>query len=242
MKKYFFYLIVLGFVACSNNPKKIILISKDYNSNVKNWLLKMDSTLLTKEFYSIAKDSMNFYLQQASGIVLGGGEDVNPTLYNKPEYKAICEVPDNFRDSIEFLLINYAVKNKIPLLGICRGNQILNVANGGTLIPDIPSFKKNCKENHRSSKDSAHVIIPTSDSWIGKSFGNTIWVNSKHHQSIAQVADIFKVAAISGDSIIESIQVKDTVLHPFLIGVQWHPELLHDSLSVVLGKMFLRKL
>ncbi len=234
----------IGLFSCYTTEKHhtLILISKDYNSNINNWLKNIDSNITTKVFYTIPTDSMDFYLQMANGVVIGGGEDVNPLLYNKHEYDSLCETPDNYRDSIEILMIHYAIKNKIPLLGICRGNQIMNVANGGTLIPDIPTFFPHSNISHRYKNDSAHYIIPAQDSWIEKQLiFDTIWVNSHHHQSIDAIAPNFMVAAYAPDSIIESIELIEKSTHPFVVGVQWHPESLNNSISHQIGKLFIDK-
>jgi len=226
----------------ANKQAALILISKDYNSNINSWLKKIDPEITTKVFYTIPTDSMEYYLQHADGIVIGGGEDVNPLLYNKHEYDSLCDKPDNYRDSIEFLMINHAMKHNIPLLGICRGNQIMNVANGGTLIPDIPTFYPNSNISHRYKNDSAHYIIPAQGSWINKELTfDTIWVNSHHHQSVDAIAPNFKVAAYAPDSVVESIELRHGSL-TFIVGVQWHPESLNDNVSYQIGKLFINKI
>lgn len=168
-----------------------------------------------------------------------GGEDVNPELYGRPGYKDLCELPDNFRDSIEKVMILYAMNEKRPMLGICRGQQIINVVNGGTLIPDIPTSIPHSVIPHRSKSDSAHLVTAFENSWMDFPGESRIhWVNSRHHQSVDRVADGFKIAAKSADGIIESIEIDDG-LHPFVICVQWHPEGLRDPLATKLGRKFL---
>ena len=198
---------------------------------------------MIREFYSIPVDSMDYYLNESDGIIMTGGEDVNPLLYGKPDYKDLCEEPDNFRDSIEKVMIRYSFKRKIPLIGICRGQQIANAVNGGTLIPDLPTATPESKIMHRSTSDSAHLVVPTVDSWIAANFGmKTFWVNSRHHQAVDNVARGFKVAAYAPDGVVESIEIADKQLHPFVICVQWHPENLRDSVSTTLGNLFLSEI
>jgi putative glutamine amidotransferase len=163
-------------------------------------------------------------------------------VYNKPEYDSICEGYDNFRDSIELLMIQYAMKNKTPIFGICRGLQILNVGNGGTLIPDIPTFYPESTLKHRIKTEYAHVAIANDDSWLDTQFHiSEFQVNSRHHQSIDSIAPGFKVAAFAPDGVIESIQWTDTTTHPFAVAVQWHPEALNDTLSLQIATLFLQK-
>ncbi len=229
--------------SCQKKETTLVLISKDSHSNIEHWLKGIDSEISTRIFYNIPKDSMQFFLEKANGIVLGGGEDVNPLQYHKPEYDTICDAPDDFRDSIETLMIDYALFNKVPLLGICRGQQIMNVVGGGTLIPDIPSFIPESNILHRFKTDSAHIITPVKDSWIENSLKyNTIWVNSHHHQSVDKIAPNFIVSAYAPDSVVESIEINDTSILPFAIGVQWHPESLNDELSKQIGVLFISKI
>lgn len=236
-------LLIIILFSCQKPKEKLILVSKDSHSNIEHWLKAIDTDINIRVFYDIPKDSMLYFLKQASGIIIGGGEDVNPLQYNKPEYVSVCEAPDNFRDSIEILMIDFAMQNKISLLGICRGQQIINVAGGGTLIPDIPSFKPQSKIAHRFANDSAHQILIVNNSWLEKQIKHNItWVNSHHHQAVGEIAPNFKVSAYAPDSIIESIEIKDKNIHPFAIGIQWHPETLNDNLSKQIGVLFLSKL
>lgn len=242
MHKYFLLLIAVILVSCKQPQKTFILISKDYDSRIELWLKKANNTIETRQFYGIPLDSMNYFLNRANGMVLGGGEDVNPLVYNKPEYDSICEGYDNFRDSIELLMIQYAMKNKTPIFGICRGLQILNVGNGGTLIPDIPTFYPESTLKHRIKTEYAHVAIANDDSWLDIQFHiSEFQVNSRHHQSIDSIAPGFKVAAFAPDRVIESIQWTDTTTHPFAVAVQWHPEALNDTLSLQIATLFLQK-
>lgn len=234
---------IISLVSCQANKKPLILISKDNKSRIESWLKNIDNNITTRVFYTIPLDSMDYYLHHANGIVIGGGEDINPELYDYPDNDNLCETPDNYRDSIENLMIKFAMDSKVPLLGICRGNQIMNAVNGGTLIPDIPTFYPNSNIKHRGKTSRDHFIIAQSNSWIEKELKyDTIWVNSRHHQAVGEISPQFKVAAYSPDSVIESIEIKDKSLHPFAIGVQWHPEGLNDSISYQIGKLFISSL
>lgn len=232
---------VLLLVGCSKTPRSYILISKDSSHRIATWLQKANKKVETREFYSIPKDSMDYFLELADGIVIGGGEDIHPSIYGKEEYTEVCGSFDRFRDSIEMVLIDYALMAKVPLLGICRGNQIINAGNGGTLIPDIPGFL-NTTINHRSKLDSAHFVVVQPNSWLSRAtHQDTLWVNSRHHQCIDKVAPGFKPVAIAPDGIVESIQIINEESGAFAAGVQWHPEGLRDKASHQIAKYFLKK-
>lgn len=160
--------------------------------------------------------------------------------YAKPEYDSLCGSYDDYRDTLEIAMITYAQTQKIPMMGICRGQQIINVAHGGSLLPDIPLWVKN-HQNHRSEKDSAHLLLGVKGTWLGASVNSKlVWVNSRHHQAIEVLAPNFTVAAYAPDSIIEAIYIKDTAIHPFTMAVQFHPENLRDSLANHFGTLLLQ--
>ena len=218
-----------------------VLVSKDPSRSYTNWLLSLDSFITVKEFYALPKDSLEFYLKWADGMLLTGGEDVNPKMYGKAEYVDQCEKPDDYRDSIEKVMILYGLDHGKALLGICRGQQLINVVAGGTLIPDLPTRNPQSQITHRSNLDSAHIIKPTEGSWIDHyTIVKDYWVNSRHHQAIDQLAPGFKVSAQAIDGVIESIEYLDSSREHFIIAVQWHPENLRDKLASVLGDLYLK--
>ncbi len=229
-------------LSCAKEQERLILVSKDSQRRIEKWLLQADSTLIIREFYTTPKDSMVYFLKKAFAIVLGGGEDIHPSIYGHQEYIEVCGEIDLFRDSIEQVLIRHAFAKKLPLLGICRGHQLLNAASGGTLIPDIPSFLVS-KIDHRIQKDSAHVVYFPENSWLKIQLGyDSLWVNSRHHQCVDKIAPGFQVAATSADGVVESVQFADTLQYPFMVGVQWHPEGLLDAPSMRIAELFIRKI
>lgn len=234
---------IILFTRCEQKKQRIVILSKDTSHAVRDWLTKYDSSIKIIEFYSLPKDSLAYYLVRANGIVMCGGEDVNPKLYGKPNYTEVCGKMDPYRDSIEVILVKYAMKTNIPILGICRGHQILNVVNGGTLIPDIPTFVKDTSIHHRLENNGLHPISCIKNSWIDRQFGRgDFMVNSRHHQSVDKLAPIFKIAAKAPDGVIESIELKNKKRYSFVLGVQWHPENLTDPLSGYLRASFLKKI
>ena len=248
MKKILLLLSAVFAYSCGVSPKTVeteklnIVISMDSDASVSDWIKSVDSTVNIIDVYDLSLDSAMQVIKTADGVIISGGADVNPINYNKPEYGEYCDGYDNRRDTLEIKMINYAMSNKVALLGICRGHQIMNVANGGTLIPDIESFLKIDEAVHRQSnmKDSAHIILPVENSWIPAKFtdnGQEVYTTSLHHQSVENMSDLFKLQATSEDGVVESMIAKDTTL--FALSVQWHPEIECDELAAYLAQLFL---
>lgn len=169
-------------------------------------------------------------LEECDGVVFTGGPDVHPSRYGKDSELSRCTV-DEQRDALEFQLIEIAKELYIPVLGICRGAQILNVAYGGTLVVDIPTDVGTTIE-HRSidSADSTHTIEVEAGSVLGKiseTFEGTI--NSAHHQSVDVLSNAFVRSAWSADGVTEAFEFGDNNGNPFLLAVQWHPERMEFS-------------
>lgn len=165
--------------------------------------------------------------QELDGILVSGGNDVDPTLY-KERIIAKCGVLDTERDSYEITAVKFAIKNKIPLLGICRGIQIINVALGGTLYQDLPSRGY---ELHtilaKKRNEISHIINIKPNSILHKILHKTKFgVNSFHHQGVAKVVAPVEVIAQSEDKVVEAISVPGD---NFVLGVQWHPEMMFNS-------------
>jgi putative glutamine amidotransferase len=222
---------VLSLTGCSHHTPCTILISKIYTNNFHDWLMQVGDSLELKDMYPVSQDSVEYFLRRACGIIISGGPDVNPALYGEKDEILKCEEIDYRRDTLEINMIRYAMENKIPLLCICRGNQILNVANGGTLIPDIPSdYDTIIKHRGGMSRHWVNIAERTLLNDICNTAGDT--VNSYHHQAVRDVASSFRAVAFAGDGLIEAIEMKDISSHPFILGVQWHPEAMDYSHSL----------
>lgn len=164
-------------------------------------------------------------IKNIDGLLLSGGQDVNPLLYNEEPRRELGIISKK-RDFFDTCLIKNAMKAKKPILGICRGYQMLNVVNGGALYQDLKySENSYIKHNQNHSPNmTTHSVIIEDNSRLRKFFDKTILVNSFHHQAIKKVAENFKIAAMAKDGIIEAIESKDE--DHFMVGVQWHPEML----------------
>lgn len=157
------------------------------------------------------------------GILMTGGHDVNPNLYNEGKIKE-CGTINETRDYMEKYLFEKAVDDNKPVLGICRGIQLMNVLLGGTLYQDLPSQKKEDIDHHMSAPydRTAHKVFVLPDTLLSNIIGEGEYgVNSYHHQAIKQLANGAEAMAVSEDGIIEAIKVKN---RDFMVGVQWHPE------------------
>lgn len=169
-------------------------------------------------------DAMINFLEHIDGLILTGGADVNPLYMNEDPIRQLGTINAR-RDAQEWLLCRLAANRQIPILGICRGMQILNVALGGTLYQDIYTQAEGELLKHSQDLDkgvSSHRISFAEDSLLHSIFGtDTCCVNSFHHQAVKEAAPSLKVTARASDNIIEAIESKE---HKAIIGVQWHPE------------------
>ena len=168
-------------------------------------------------------------LERVDGVLLTGGEDVDPALYGQDRNEK-CGEPNKARDETEIALSLAARELGKPLLAICRGPQVLNVAFGGTLIQDIPSeFPGSLDHNaDRERASRVHEVSIEPESLTAKAIGATkVSVNSLHHQSVRDVAPGFKVTATAPDGIVEAIEWAGDDW--WAMAVQWHPEEMNDS-------------
>ncbi len=155
------------------------------------------------------------------GLLLGGGEDVDPELYGAARHERIGRV-NRRRDEQELSLIARARRNRVPIFGICRGIQVLNVAFGGTLVQDIPSERPSSVEHSvKVPRDApAHAVRTEPGSFL--SALGELFVNSRHHQAVDRVGSGLKVSAQSADGIVEAVETRDG--DAAIFAVQWHPE------------------
>lgn len=155
------------------------------------------------------------------GLLLPGGADINPKMYGE-EKSEKCGTPNETRDNAEPVIFREFLKTNKPILAICRGIQLINVCNDGTLFQDIKDEQK-CKHmDFFSRAGSIHTVSIDKNSMLyGILESDKINVNSMHHQAINKVGEGFIVSAQSEDGFTEAIELQN---HPFCIGVQWHPE------------------
>ena len=181
-----------------------------------------------------SKELVAEYIRRTDGVMLTGGEDVQPKIYSPrlPENLAKTIGPiEPERDVLELLIIDEVFRQHKPLLAICRGHQILNIALGGDLIVDIPTQIPAAINHRRTNRkcDKVHEVALTPGSLLAKITGErTLGVNSTHHQAVGRVAKPLRVTAKSPDGIVEAMELKNPGLLPYLLAVQFHPERLTD--------------
>ncbi len=156
------------------------------------------------------------------GILLPGGADIQPALYGEDRHPSV-DAPDPSLDQTELTLARWALAEAKPILGICRGQQLLNVAGGGTLVQDIPSELPGALTHRVEPRNTlAHPIAVEPDARLADLLGAThVQVNSLHHQAVEKVAPGFLITARAPDGVIEGLERPD---HPFAVSVQFHPE------------------
>lgn len=171
----------------------------------------------------LAPDRAAQALADVGGLVLAGGEDVDPARYGAAPHPALQDT-DPGRDAVEVALIAGARKRRLPLLAICRGIQILNVALGGTLYQDLASECPGPIAHAGGGDGSRHAVRIAPGSLVERTLGTrAATVNSRHHQAIRDVAPGLVAAAWADDGVIEAAEPADASA-PWTIAVQWHPE------------------
>lgn len=161
-------------------------------------------------------------LSRLDGLLLSGGVDLDPVHWGEEPYRQMGRI-DPSRDQSELLLARRALSTGLPVLGICRGLQVLAVAAGGTLWQDLHSQGASSLKHDQNAPRwyPTHGVRLTQESRLASWLGTEIRVNSFHHQAVRDAPRGFKAVASAPDGVIEALEHQT---HPFAIGVQWHPE------------------
>ena len=169
----------------------------------------------------VAADRAAAALAAVRGLVLTGGEDVAPDRYGATPHPRLGDV-DPVRDAAELALIAAARSRRLPILAICRGIQILNVALGGTLYQDLDSERPSLVSH--SDETTQHAVRVAAGSLLERTLGmRSATVNSRHHQAIRDLAPCLKAVAWADDGVIEAAEPADANA-AWMVAVQWHPE------------------
>lgn len=167
--------------------------------------------------------------EEFDGVVIAGGGDVDPALYGREVLAEGKVKVDAGRDAIDFPVFAQAWQEGRPVLAICRGLQVVNVARGGTLIQDLasesPSDVPHQRPKQRNRRDHP-VILSAGSRLAGIAGSQRIDVNSRHHQAVDRPAGDLVVTATAPDGVIEALEARDD---RWVVAVQWHPENLHDD-------------
>ena len=171
--------------------------------------------------------------EELDGVFLPGGADVDPASY-KAERHASCDRSDPPRDRVELALVRWAMQERKPILGVCRGVQIINLAAGGTLYQDLAALRPgSVKHDYFPFRDGfardhlAHPVRVVEGSRLHRLAGQSEFpVNSMHHQGIDRLGRELVATAVAPDGLVEGVESSDDY---FMVGVQWHPEALIDT-------------
>ena len=175
------------------------------------------------------------YLERISGLLLTGGAfDIPPESYGDTVREGMGETKPQ-RTAFEQALLVAALRRNMPVLGICGGMQLLNVVLGGTLIQDIRTELPEAKDHEQKhDRTQPHHPVDVKDATVLADLmgRGQVMANSTHHQAVKAVGENVKVCAVAPDGVIEAIE---STTHAFALGVQWHPELLLQSVPLHLG-------
>lgn len=203
---------------CFAGCKRLRLYDEYVSSVIKAGAIPIIIPVVTDK--KILEEQLNVI----DGLIISGGYDIDPLRYNEEPHPLLGQTfPE--RDEFEFTLVKLAMEKEIPVLGICRGHQVLNVVNGGTLYQDISLKEGNNLKHIQSGHGStvSHKIKVEKGSMLYDILGENALVNSLHHLAVKDIAPGFKVSAIASDGVVEAIEKKDD---SFAMGIQWHPEIL----------------
>jgi putative glutamine amidotransferase len=174
-------------------------------------------------------------------LVLGGGVDVDPARYGRDRLENGTVEVDPGRDSLDFELLERASRAGAPVLGICRGLQVVNVARGGTLVQDIPHERPSEVVHQRTREERTrmdHAVRPAPGTRLSEIVGASEFpVNSRHHQAIEKLGGGLRISGVAPDGVPEAIEASGPA---WLVAVQWHPENLQDPVSLALFREFAR--
>lgn len=170
-------------------------------------------------------------LPRCDGIVLTGGGDIHPKFYGREEVLDLMENLNEARDEFEFAVVRKGLQQEIPILGVCRGMQVFNVAMGGSMIPDVQKagYDDHSKgpEGHRT-----HDIVVERGTMLRSLVGaDRVEINTSHHQAVDRIGRGLRVSARSKDGLIECLEWQNPDEQPFVLLVQWHPERMPNTES-----------
>jgi putative glutamine amidotransferase len=178
-------------------------------------------------------ETMRGIYDELDGIFLPGGADIDPSNYGEARHPR-CDKGDPSRDAVELMLVRWALAERKPVLGVCRGLQVVNLAAGGTLYQDLADQMPSAIKHDyfpfggRYARDYlAHDVQIAAHSKLSEIFGaGALKVNSMHHQGVHQLGEQLVATAVAPDGLVEGIEGADG---SYLVAVQWHPEVLADN-------------
>lgn len=170
-------------------------------------------------------------IDRVDGLLLAGGDDIDPSLWGEAERHPATAPPSPRRDLVEPALLKCALEQRKPVLGICRGMQLINVALGGTLTQHMADVMDQRPHREDDSTYGEHRVVAAPGTRVAAMCDPRALVHSHHHQAVADVAPSLIVSARAEDGVIEGIEL-DGDAAAFCVGVLWHPDAAHDSTGV----------
>jgi len=165
-------------------------------------------------------DGVEETLDALHGVIFSGGGDLDPELYEAPPH-AETDAPRKERDRAEMLMLRAALDRDMPVLAICRGSQLLNVARGGDLVQHLPEVVGHDRHRHEPGAFSDHSVQLQEGSRLGGLLGDHAPVKSHHHQGMGRIGDGLREVAWAEDGLVEGLEDPEK---RFALGVLWHPE------------------
>ena len=230
LRLLFLVFFICTFSACSDSkyslkekPQSITIVLSKQNSSFsyRNFIEKLDTTIEINwvNAYTTPLSQLALELENADGIIMTGGVDIHPGLYDNSFDTIRCGTIDIVRDELEGVLLDYALENGTPCLGVCRGLQFMNVHLGGSLHPHLPDTLSSIHRGFSGAVNHPIEIVKN----IGVfeiNVSDILDPVSNHHQGISRLSEDLEVWAIAPDGLAEGVRHKDTIAHPFFVGVQ----------------------
>ena len=230
--------IIFQFCMHSNKPKIGISLSETLELPTKRWPVRKRFDYIKHEYYEAVAQAGGIPIilvnieppslleplwESLDGLLITGGGDMHPSHFGQNPHPMLGETTKR-RDELELAVFKYFFERQKPIMGICRGHQVINIALGGTLHQDLSCLKKEVL-THVDSEQSGkvmHKVTVDKDSRLFKIVGaSIIETNSSHHQVIDKLGRDLRAVAFASDGVIEAIEHQS---YPFLMGIQWHPE------------------
>lgn len=207
-------------------PTVAVVLGRDDGATYRAWLERAGARVRMLE-----RERAGIDLVGVDAVVLTGSEtDIHPALYGQRRGPDICD-PDRYRDERDLAILREAIRGDVPVLGVCRGTQLLNILAGGDLVQHLDPHAL------ASHRDEHHAVETASASLLRGPMGARIPVCSTHHQAVRRLGRGLRVAARAPDGLVEALEVPGP---RFALGVQWHPERDHGPESARLAEAFVR--